>query len=198
MCIRDSCTLSFFFVLSILILQSSLTETELRQRERAYGAWEVAVFTDDAQTENAVVQQPMVERSGKIEVRATYPIGNMEGNGTIGAMDSQAAEIGKLELAEGHLPKRRNEIAVEMSTLTKMGYDYTLGQKISVCLNYQDPISKEEKSEQRVFILSGILKDYSMYWMEGRYDWPTAFAKGEDLPKEPVSYTHLDVYKRQL
>ena len=39
------CTLSFFFVLSILILQSSLTETELRQRERAYGAWEVAVFT---------------------------------------------------------------------------------------------------------------------------------------------------------
>lgn len=178
------CTLSFFFVLSILILQSSLTETELRQRERAYGAWEAAVFTDDAQTENAVVQQPMVERSGKIEVRATYPIGNMEGNGTIGAMDSQAAEIGKLELAEGHLPKRRNEIAVEMSTLTKMGYDYTLGQKISVCLNYQDPISKEEKSEQRVFILSGILKDYSMYWMEGRYDWPTAFAKGEDLPKE--------------
>ena len=23
-----------------------------------------------------------------------------------------------------------------------------------------------------------------MYWMEGRYEWPTAFARGEDLPKE--------------
>lgn len=178
------CTLSFLFVLSVLILQSSLTETELRQRERSYGAWEVAVFTDDTQIENAVIQQPMVEQSGKIEVRASYPIGNLEGNGTIGAIDQQAEEIGNLELAEGHFPKRKNEIVIEMSALTKMGYDYTLGQKISVCLNYQDPISKEKKSEPREFILSGILKDYSMYWMEGRYEWPTAFARGEDLPKE--------------
>ena len=123
------CTLSFLFVLSVLILQSSLTETELRQRERSYGAWEVAVFTDDTQIENAVIQQPMVEQSGKIEVRASYPIGNLEGNGTIGAIDQQAEEIGNLELAEGHFPKRKNEIVIEMSALTKMGYDYTLGQK---------------------------------------------------------------------
>lgn len=178
------CTLSFLFVLSVLILQSSLTETELQQRARSYGAWEAAVFTDDTQIENAVMQQPMVERSGKIEVRASYPIGNLDGNGTIGAIDQQAIEVGNLELTEGHFPKEKNEIVIEMSALTKMGYDYTLGQKISVCLNYQDPISKEKKSDPREFILSGILKDYSMYWMEGRYEWPTAFARGEDLPKE--------------
>lgn len=178
------CTLSFFFVLSILILQSSLTETEQCQRERSYGAWEAALFTDDVQTEKAILQQPMVVQSGTIEVRATYPIGSLEGNGTIGTINQQAIDIGKLELTEGHFPKEKNEIAIEMSTLTKMGYDYTLGQKIKVCLEYQDPISKEQKSEQREFILSGILKDYSMYWMEGKYEWPTAFAREEDLPKE--------------
>lgn len=178
------CTLSFLLVFSVLILQSSLAETELRQRERSYGAWEAAVFTDNVQTEKEITRQPMVARSGKIEVRASYPIGNLEGNGTIGAIDQQAVDIGNLELTEGHFPKEKKEIVIEMSALTKMGYDYTLGQKIVVDLNYQDPISKEQKSESREFILSGILKDYSMYWMEGRYEWPTAFARGEDLPKE--------------
>ena len=80
------------------------------------------------------------------------------------------------ELKEGKYPGGTQEIAAGRAFFRAMGYDdVKVGD--TVTLDYRAGMQSEYKSEE--FVVSGILYDRDEYTIEA------------------VSYTHLDVYKRQ-
>ena len=105
-------------------------------------------------------------------------------------------EIRIAETKSGKLPERGNEIAVQAAMLKKMGIPIQIGSQIT--LDFCDGNSE-------TFTVTGILsggetaKRFAVFFSKSYAD---SGSQLKDMPYEvyakPVSYTHLDVYKRQL
>lgn len=89
--------------------------------------------------------------------------------GPISTIDKKAEELFHLQLLLGKMPEKEKEIAVEATTLSSLGIDYKLGQKITL------PVNEKEEMD---FYLVGIIKPYRYQWcLFDKNIIPTAIVK---------------------
>ncbi len=77
----------------------------------------------------------------------------------VGWLDEGGKELYYQSLAEGKLPQKKNEIAIEKSALTRLGGAYKIGDKITFDLYVQNGAEKSEKPIKKEYVLAGILND---------------------------------------
>lgn len=134
----------------------------------------------------------------KVDLRA---MGDIDTGAFLGAVDSEAVRMGNIRLYEGKIPEREDEIAMELSVLQAFGYNYDIGQTVSVYLtgegDGEDGQSDDEETElyRMDFRLVGTIKSYTAHWscgdnMPGAIVSAAAYKK-IDMPKR--SYTFLQL-----
>ncbi len=77
----------------------------------------------------------------------------------VGWLDEGGKELYYQSIAEGKMPQKKNEIAIEKSALTRLGGAYKIGDKIIFDLYVQNGAEKSEKPIKKEYTLVGILND---------------------------------------
>ena len=85
--------------------------------------------------------------------------GDITAGAYVGWLDSEAKEIYYQSLAEGRMPEKENEIAVEKSALTRLNIDYKLNDKITFDFYVKSADAEKEKAIKKEYTLVGILND---------------------------------------
>lgn len=177
---------AMILILIVLIFQDSMRKTELEQRKNLYGAWCASASMATDSMLNDLKGHKIVKNVASIETYG-YILQNNKAKGWIGSVDTNTVDIGRLTLLDGKLPEHAEDIAIEMSALSNMGYSYDLGQKINFTIVYHDSLDNREKTTVKSFRLCGVLQDYSNYWKTDAYALPSAIgvpSSFEDLPSQ--------------
>lgn len=202
--ITFSCT---FVVLSIV---SSISKTNEEYRLNTYGEWAFAVLPANGQ-EAWVEQQSFVEGMGKVSCYGITHTG--WGDIGIGTVDDQFLELGRIVLENGCFPTTETEIAMEADALSALGYDYTLGQDISLVIDvslFSNASAPGENETlpcyvKKAFKLCGVIREFSNIWaisgqneqqlLVSAFITPTAakqlFAEAEISSGSAAPYTQL-------
>ncbi len=77
----------------------------------------------------------------------------------VGWLDEDGKELYYQSLAEGKMPQKKNEIAIEKSALIRLGGTYKIGDKITFDLYVQNGAKRSEKPIKKEYVISGILND---------------------------------------
>lgn len=145
-----------------VIFTDCLEATKQLQRMNTYGAWHVAVYNAEEDTRELLSDNAMVESVGQISVYAEIFDKGDTIVTTAGCMDKTIEDIGNISIIDGHMPVSDKEVAIEASTLTRLGYSYELGQTIVLYIRLlgveAGPVLRRE------FILCGVLSNYANLW----------------------------------
>ena len=154
-------SLSFAFAVVSLSVTGSISRTNEEYRYNTYGAWYGAIPSGKETDEAFLRGCEWLEQLGIS--RCYGMISGDSGFTGIGTMDEAFLEIGRISLLDGHFPKHAGEIAMEADVLSAMGYDYSIGQEITVWVNF--PAGEHTVSVQQSFTLCGVLREYSDLWV---------------------------------
>lgn len=155
--------LSFSFAVISLSITASMTRSSEEYRYDTYGQWEVALLDGEKSDWNTFRK---MDEIGEIGTSVRYGIIN--GNAGIGTVDETLIKMGRLDLQQGRFPERADEIAMEADILSALGYDYELGQKITIPMEIPAvfPVEEEENSAiiEKTYTLCGVIKEYTNLW----------------------------------
>lgn len=153
--------LSFAFAIASVSLVGSISKTNEEFRLNTYGEWYLAI--PDGMKEDAawLQKQAWAEQIG---ISHSYGYVQTEtGKTGIGTVDESFKTIGRLTLNSGHWPEADNEIVMEEDTLGLLGYDYTLGQEITIPVAV--PCGEKHIHFSETFVLCGIIGEYTDLWV---------------------------------
>lgn len=161
---------SFSFIIVALSIVGSISKTNTEYRLNTYGEWSFAILPADG-LETMIENHEQIEEVGKAVCygmlqTARGPIG-------IGTIDDNFLHLGRIALEDGHFPQTEKEIAMEASTLSALGYDYTLGQEITVYLEQGSQGQSVGTAEKllppvaETFTLCGVIQEFSSLWCAG-------------------------------
>ena len=165
-------TVSFAFGIITLSITSSMNQTNEQYRMNTYGAWSSAVKFSSGDPVKTLdngksIQPEWAENYGSITICAKLQTDS--GDEYIGTMDEAVKDVGKIEMVDGRMPQGNDEIAMEADVLSELGYDYTLGQKIS--FNVSGEVGPSETDEpveaECTYTLVGVIKEYTRLWNIG-------------------------------
>ncbi len=152
---------------NILIISFfSYIETSKNRLFQLYGEWKF-VIPDYAEKEHTY--------GGVSSNIATITMKNSKNEytelGPISTIDEKVEELFHLQLLSGRMPENESEIAVEATTLSSLGIDYKVGQKVTLPVNGEETMSYD---------LVGIIKPYRYRWcLSDKSIIPTAIIKKE-------------------
>ncbi|MCD7888407.1 MAG: ABC transporter permease [Oscillospiraceae bacterium] len=144
--------ITFAFAVMLLSYTSSIAMTNQEYRFSIYGYWYGSiVYGQDGDVEYL----ESTEWADSVGESVIY--GTVSGLG-IGTVDDAFVEMG-IHLEEGTLPENSGEIAVEVAVLNKLGYDYTIGETITLPITISD-----DKIIYHNFTLTGVISTYTTLW----------------------------------
>lgn len=153
--------LSFAFAIASVSLVGSISKTNEEFRLNTYGEWYLAIPDGLEKDEAWLKTQGWAESIG-----ISHYFGYVQtetGKTGIGTVDDHFKTIGRLKLNSGHWPKADNEIVMEEDTLGLLGYDYTLGQEITIPVAV--PCGEKHIHFSETFVLCGIIGEYTDLWV---------------------------------
>lgn len=170
---------SFAFAIITLSVNGSTAATNAAFRLDSFGAWDGAILNGTAEDEDFLRNEDWLEELAVVP-QVGYLVqeepGNADGTFTgIGVWTEEFCAMGRLELQEGRPPEAEDEIVVEPSILSARGYDYELGQEITLPMVFY--AGDELVQVWRSYTLCGVLRSYTEVW-ELDYD--------EDAPAPTV------------
>lgn len=172
-------TISLAFAIVMMSYSSSIVTTNKENRLDTYGSWYGAI--PDVQ-DGDLEYLESEEWFDSLGISVSYA---SLGNAYVGTADESFVEIGRISMRSGHLPENSTEIAMEADLLDYLGYDYTLGQTISVYLvffdssHFTDDVddiiadSSEPIIIQTSFTLCGVIDEYTNLWDTSNYYSPS-------------------------
>lgn len=171
--------IAVFCMSSISLFQNVMNRYLMETNYKNYGEWVLSSATQE-------LTHPYFSISGDCNVGAE--IIDQKGSATgeyLGSVDQNFQELANLSLYEGRLPQKENEIALPLTVLAKLGYDFELGQRIHVT------VQLEEETLERDFVLSGTIKDFSHGWISAEgYALPSCIITKDSLmDMGGISYT---------
>ena len=174
-------------MLFILFFSDSREATLEEQRKDAYGSWHIVFYNISDDTAVKLKSHASVDSAGCMSlifsVCSEYDTASI---GWAGYADQEAIDIGRLQLLSGEWPETADQIAVESSVLSDMGYSLELGQTITL---WHSDNGQQPESEQ--FILSGVVKNYSDNWISDRIRYVNFFVFGDRSADSEPAYTHM-------
>lgn len=154
-------TLSFTFIILVLSITNSMYKSNQEFMNNTYGVWNAAIL-DGKTADLRFLKQEM----GIDTVGCSQRYGLVAGKKGIGTIDDSFKKLGRIQLLEGKLPQNPGEVAVEADLLNELGYDYQIGQKISLPIIFSIDEDNELLSTEQ-YILTGVLKRYTDIWVTG-------------------------------
>lgn len=153
------CFLSVAFAVVNVSITGSLNKTREELRYDTYGEWDAAVYSPEPLS--ALEDEP-VQECGTAQVYGKLLDGGETVLTGIGTLDESLLTIGRLAVQSGKFPTEDNEIAIEADVLSNLGYDYELGQTLTLRI-----LNKEEEVVEREYTLCGVLREYTELWSTG-------------------------------
>lgn len=152
--------LSFSCAIVSVSVIGSIGKTNAEYLLDTYGEWYFAVpygYKSDGEW--------LSEREWNIGAGISENVGTMEAHNKsagIGTVNQTLIDIGRIKLNQGVFPSSDNEIAMEADLLSALGYDYTLGQEISVTVTIplaesDNLVESEPLVESNLFVESNPL-----------------------------------------
>lgn len=155
-----ACFFSVAFAVINVSVTGSLNKTREELRYAMYGEWTAAVYSQDPFTEE--LQDKNIRAYGTAQIYGNLLDGGETTLTGIGTLDENLRSIGHLEAESGTFPAKDNEIALEAAVLSDLGYDYELGQTLTLRIR-----NKEDEIIVKEYILCGILREYTRLWNTG-------------------------------
>lgn len=157
--------ISFSFMIVVLSIVGSISKTNTEYRLNTYGEWSVAVLPAngyEAWVEERIPTQTMGKANYYGAIRTSA------GTSAIGTVDEQFLEVGRISFEQGRFPETDSEIALEADTLSALGYDYTIGQEVT--LTIEVPLTEEPQGPEdtgsvvKTFTLCGVIREFGNLW----------------------------------
>ncbi len=152
---------SVLFMSSVTLFQNCMDRYLIESNYQNYGDWVMSATKDyeNSKIRFEELNHPYFEGVGVCKVA-----GNMVkrdgllSDVCIGTADEAFFRLGSLTLCDGRMPEASDEIAMELSALSKLGYSYELGQTIRAA------VEKDGAVPEKNYRLVGILKSYADNW----------------------------------
>lgn len=152
--------LSFAAVIAFPLILESVLKTNETLRLRYYGSWYFALLSGQPEDAEWLAQQDWVETLGRADSYGSIAAGSEQVG--FGTLDETLIEKGGLRLSQGRWPENPDEIVMEADTLSALGYDYTLGQSVTVQI--QVDCGESAALVHHTFTLCGVLEEYGSLW----------------------------------
>lgn len=170
--------LSFAFAIISLTVTGSIRKTNEEYRYDTYGTWYGAIPNGRESDEAFLREQAWLDELGITKSYGTIQASSSGSTG-IGVMDEAFLRVGRISLQDGRFPENAGEIAMEADLLSALGYDYTLGQEITLTITL--PATAQVKADdseelkgqgvsvpvEQTFTLCGVIREYADLWMRG-------------------------------
>jgi len=155
--------LSFAFAVVSLSVTSSMEATNQNFRLETYGSWERVIVNGQPGDESFLQGKPWLDGLGI----SRYG-GELMGPQSLvrfGTADEGFVALGNLGLQDGRWPEKENEIALEANALSTLGYDYELGQELTVKTSLPALCAPEGAvTVEHTYTLCGVIKAYTSLW----------------------------------
>lgn len=152
--------LSFAAVLAFPLILESILKTNESLRLRYYGSWYFALLSGQPEDAEWLAQQDWVETLGRADSYGSIAAGSEQVG--FGTLDETLIDKGGLRLSQGRWPENPDELVMEADTLSALGYNYTLGQSVTVQI--QVGCGENAALVHHTFTLCGVLEEYSSLW----------------------------------
>lgn len=153
--------LSMVFSSSTVFLMSSAFSSAKETKYYRYGKEDLTVFNvQEMKNFNETLKYAFPE-CGYAHILGFAKNKKVEGDdfgSSIAWLDETATSL-YADVAEGRMPEKENEIAIEKTTLTRLGFEGKLNEKINLKIFKQNGTQLQEKYYYREYILVGILND---------------------------------------
>ncbi len=164
------------------VTMDSLSATQESQRMKSYGSWHAALYESVDEITKQISDNAMIDSVGIMYVCGEICDSDKLTGCAIGYVNQELLTMGNIELLDGRMPETSNEIALEASTLSKLGYSYELGQTISL----QILSNKSNDYQYDSFLLCGVIKNYTGNWKCGYNNLVSGFI----YPNNQAEYHH--------
>ncbi len=111
--------------------------------------------------------------------------------GFIGTLDQGTAELGRIRMSQGRLPREDGEIALTEELLSSLGLEGKLGETVTLRV-----VGGENQMEERTYTLCGVLEPYGGGWVKKGYSLVSAVITEPELetfPWEKVCHVFTDI-----
>jgi hypothetical protein len=152
--------ISVSFAIASLSLVESMSKTNAELRKVTYGEWYLGIPNGLAEDEEWLREQTWAETIGVAQNYGT--ISTRDSEIGFGTLDDAMVEVGRLRLDSGTWATEENEIVMEADSLSALGYDYTLGQEITLRINV--PNGEKVIPVIKTYVLVGVLHEYTDLW----------------------------------
>lgn len=180
--------LSIFFVSTMgLSLYSLLRGSEARYRAQV-GMQDAILYRAQAIDPAFLRENGLAEQVGSVYAIGTLASAAMPSSVVIGQMDETAQALLQPTCAQGRLPARPGEIALESSALKQLGLNAQVGASISLQLT---PFGGETR--EAAYTLVGVLEEQSAFLQSGAGEnaYPAALLfAAEPFPAGSAPQTH--------
>ncbi len=153
------CFLSVAFAVVNVSITGSLNKTREEQRYDTYGEWDAAIYSPEPLS---VSKDEHIQDCGTAQVYGKLLDGGETVLTGIGTLDESLLAIGRIAVQSGKFPTEDDEIAIEADILSSLGYDYELGQTLTLRI-----LNREEEVVDRKYTLCGVLREYTDLWSTG-------------------------------
>jgi hypothetical protein len=152
--------ISFALAIVAPSLNASINKTMASFRLETYGSWYYAILSGREGEEEWLREQDWADTVGVANNYGT--ISTVSGQIGFGTLDSDMVKVGNLRLDDGHWAATDSEIVMEADALSALGYDYTLGQEITLFVSV--PCGESFVIVSRTYTLCGLLHEYTDIW----------------------------------
>lgn len=152
-----------FFIAEGMTVSSYLQSTEIEKMD-TFGAQSGFLSGCTAETIKTLRQSASVQKAGVIRSVAVHTIPDaVYGNQIIaGTADETARSLCHIRTADGRLPEKIDEIALEHSAIARLREEITVGDRLELTFQTADG-----QKDQRAFTVVGILADFSSLQVPG-------------------------------
>ena len=153
--------LSMVFSSGFVFFVSSAVTSALETHNYLYGKQENIIVNTvkNETTEKLLSSNGITHGYAHVVGKIAAKEGDITAGAYVGWLDSEAKEIYYQSLAEGRMPEKENEIAVEKSALTRLNIDYKLNDKLTFDFYVKNADAEKEKAIKKEYTLVGILND---------------------------------------
>lgn len=131
-------TFTFIFITTAVLLETSMKETRIHQREQLYGTWHAAYLGVGEEEQTAFLAEPDVTETVTSEL-----LGKDKSLGTVGTISQSMVDMGNLVITQGRLPESPGEIVIEESVADALGI--TKLSENTLTLNLETILVSEDK-----------------------------------------------------
>lgn len=171
-------TLSLSFAVIALSVNESMNKSNEEYRYDTYGTWQAALLNGNKEDFEVFKKEKVIDDIGTAVCFGTIA----EGVG-YGTVENELKEMGRLGILEGKFPQKDDEIALEADVLSKLKYNYKIGQKVDLEISF--PAVSYDGIETTVVVrreykLCGVIKEYTDLWCVDNEILPGALVTDEE------------------